>query len=129
MVEVQGVETLKRFFNGLDDKIDDETRKIATEEAIKLRNRIIKSMKNTPKVNGRSVEGKPPAIDLGGLIGNIIVQKRADTVEVGPANVQYAKFLEYGTKNMKARPFMKPQFDKLVPTMEKSFSKLGIRIL
>lgn len=46
----------------------------------------------------------------GNLKGSITHQTFADRVEVG-TNVEYAEHQEYGTRHMKAQPFMRPAID------------------
>ena len=54
-----------------------------------------------------SAPGEMPAIDTGALAASIQtdVQKTKGTVYT---NMEYSEFLEYGTVNMEARPYMTP---------------------
>lgn len=102
--------------------------------AVDIRNRIIKSMRKSPKIvrinpkTGRgcwwisggkvhtpSSPGYAPRVDTGDLIKSIKMDVGTDQAEVG-SNLQgkdgkYPVFLEYGTKNMEARPWLEPAFD------------------
>lgn len=68
-----------------------------------------------------SKPGEPPNYDTGTL-ANMIVTARAGpmTVEVS-SNAPYSVYLEreYGTSKMKARPFMHPALDKMIPTVRR----------
>jgi HK97 gp10 family phage protein len=60
-----------------------------------------------------SAPGEAPATDTGMLASSIghDVSDDGMTVEIGSA-LDYATDLEYGTKNMEARPFLEPALDK-----------------
>jgi HK97 gp10 family phage protein len=84
-----------------------------------LRNRIVRSMTNTPRANWQyrrgsvthrpSAPGYPPARDTGELVRAIIADAGHGKMEVGAeAGATYAKFLETGTSTMKARPWLVP---------------------
>ena len=60
-----------------------------------------------------SLPGNPPAIDTGGLVGDIKVDAGFDEIEVGAATKKYAKFLEEGTRTMEARPWLQPAFESI----------------
>ena len=54
-----------------------------------------------------SAAGEPPANDTGRLASSIVADsKRMESTF--SANVDYASHLEYGTKKMQPRPFMRP---------------------
>ena len=96
--------------------------------AVFIRNRIIKNMRATPKTGNRyrktknkniyhiaSSPGHAPAVDTGDLLKSIKMDVRLSEVEVG-SNLtgkkgKYPIFLEFGTKNMDARPWLKPAFE------------------
>lgn len=105
--------------------------RILEDEAIEMRNTIIRSMQNSSKTGRRyprgskkgkmiyhiaSSKGNPPRVDDGGLIASIGVDARRFEVEVGSriTDPAYPKFLEYGTDKMDARPWLEPAFDKHV---------------
>jgi len=62
-----------------------------------------------------SAPGEPPATDTGRLVSSISI-RRSDaglTSSIGVQNVssvKYARFLEFGTRRMKPRPFIRPAF-------------------
>lgn len=79
-----------------------------------------------------SAPGEAPANDTGRLAGSINMSGTADKLKVlvksGGGMVGYAVDLEYGTKDMEARPFMKPALEKsrkyIVDRMEKAIKQV-----
>ncbi len=56
----------------------------------------------------------PPNVDIGTLKNAIHVQKRGRLTRViSTGSVQYAFYLEFGTRRMAARPFMGPMAEEL----------------
>jgi hypothetical protein len=73
-----------------------------------------------PTPHRASAPGDPPARDVGRLMESIAVTKRATaedlTAETGPRKqsfqgAYYAAFLEYGTRKIEPRPFVRPTAD------------------
>ena len=56
----------------------------------------------------RSAPGQPPKTDTGALANSITVQNTGSFQREIAAGVEYAAFLEFGTRKMAARPFMTP---------------------
>ncbi len=96
-----------------------------TTAALMLEADIKKSMTNTPRMpfsrKGRGVgrfhrpsaPGFPPAVDFGTLRASINHQITTDMTGINgfvgvEAGVKYGLFLELGTRNMAARPFLRP---------------------
>lgn len=69
--------------------------------------------KNHMSPESPSSPGNPPGIDTGNLINNIVTEKEDNGYAVY-SNADYSVHLEYGTKNMAARPFMLPAFERTV---------------
>jgi HK97 gp10 family phage protein len=70
---------------------------------------------NPRRTHKSSSAGQPPATDTGFLVQNIIIVM--DIADKGlSANVEsranYSTFLEFGTRNMGARPFMQPALEE-----------------
>lgn len=60
----------------------------------------------------KEIEARAP-VDTGFLKARIVISEKAGVsyVDVGPSEaVYYAKMLEFGTKKMKAQPFIEPAF-------------------
>ena len=67
-----------------------------------------------------SMPGNPPAVDTGQLVRSILwrLNPPGNEIEVGAiggtgkGGKSYATYLEYGTKHMAERPFLKPAIDR-----------------
>lgn len=77
-----------------------------------------------------SAAGQAPANDTGRLVNSFGISQSANKLAVriksGGATVDYAVALEFGTRNMEARPFMKPALNKSKPFIEARM-KAGIK--
>jgi len=91
-------------------KFDTHTEKNLTRAAIYLTNAVKKTV-NKAKSPPASSPGEPPHREHGALMQSIQweVDKKEMTARVG-SNLKYAKYLELGTKDMGARPFLLPTF-------------------
>lgn len=64
---------------------------------------------NPRRLHQASAPGQPPANDTGTLVRSIVMDVDETELEVTiSAGTFYAKMLEYGTRLMAARPFMRP---------------------
>jgi len=103
-----------------------------------IRSAIIKGMQRTQKapwfyLRGKkpnrkkhypSAPGEMPAIDSGELISRIVADQRNMEAEVGvEAGAPYSIFLEEGTDDMEARPFLQPTVDEKAPKIENNIMK------
>jgi hypothetical protein len=79
-----------------------------------------------PRMHRASVEGFPPAVDTGDLVRSIMVNEYITQVEVGSiiTNPAYPKWLEEGTKRMKARPWLQPAVDRNVPIIKLAIKRV-----
>ena len=60
-----------------------------------------------------SKEGDPPASDTGFLASNIHLVVDADQLGASiESRAKYSAFLEFGTRHMRARPFMQPALEQ-----------------
>lgn len=120
-VKIEGVKSVSEALARLDAQATSDVRDVINSTAQNIRNTAIRSIKNSP-ANGRvynnhtaSAEGNPPRTDTGRLASSIAVitdeQARSLEAEIG-AYVDYAAHLEYGTRNMGARPFMFPALEQ-----------------
>ena len=68
-----------------------------------------------------SAPGEAPATDHGILAANILIDFASETDRVALiiSNAAYSKALEFGTRKMAARPFMKPAYDENIETIRK----------
>jgi HK97 gp10 family phage protein len=72
-----------------------------------------RSRRNRTVWHFASPEGKPPAVDTGNLKNSIQARKRGElewSVDVG---AEYGVYLEYGTRAMDERPFMRPAVEQV----------------
>ena len=49
-------------------------------------------------------------------------------VVVGPVDVEYAAYVEYGTSKMKAQPYVRPSLDKILDTLGPDAAKIGAQM-
>lgn len=64
--------------------------------------------KNNMSTSSPSAPGSPPGVDTGNLKGSIKVGEVTADHAILEANADYAGYLEFGTRRMAARPFMRP---------------------
>jgi len=80
--------------------------------------------KSSPERTHRaSAAGEAPATDTGRLANSIVANIDGKTAEV-IADTEYAAWLEFGTQNMEARPFMVPAMEKERPKFEERLNKV-----
>ena len=72
-----------------------------------------------------SAPGEPPATDTGFLVSNIYAKVDADNLggQV-ESRAPYSRFLEFGTVNMDARPFLFPALEMSKPRIRAIFARL-----
>lgn len=120
-VKIEGAKSVTAALARLDAQATKDVQDVINATAQNIRSTAIRSIKNSP-ANGRayknhtaSAEGNPPRTDTGRLVGSIAVvmpeNAKALEAEIG-AYVNYAAHLEYGTRNMGARPFMFPALEQ-----------------
>ena len=138
--KIEGVKSVSEALTRLDAQATNDVRDVINSTAQNIRNTAIRSIKNSP-ANGRvyrnhtaSAEGNPPRTDTGRLASSIAVvtdeQAKSLEAEIG-AYVNYAAHLEYGTRNMGARPFMFPALEqnmkgyvsKMKQALQKAFAR------
>ena len=121
-MSVQGGEALSKALKnlgaGLDGAVNKAVVRTANQvrgEAIKMISREISSGRVYVRGNvthTASAEGDAPNTDTGNLVSKIAVENpRRGTSFVG-TSVEYGKHLEFGTKKMAARPWLRPAMEK-----------------
>tara|TARA_Y100001937_G_C7032758_1_gene290875 strand:- start:266 stop:694 length:429 start_codon:yes stop_codon:yes gene_type:complete len=123
-----GKEKLKKYERTLESKL----KQIMSASGDLVRNEAIQSIMSGAK-GGRTYEkynprrthvassdGQPPASDTGFLVSNIVknVKRSGHEIEV-ESKANYSKFLEFGTQNMKPRPFLFPALEKNKPKIRR----------
>jgi HK97 gp10 family phage protein len=125
-VEVAGGDELARNMRRLADSARDRLEQALDESANQLRDAAVVSILHDEKT-GRvyekydprrthvaSAPGEAPASDTGFLVNHIVVDRtELPQLEVGVASLApYSEALEYGTRRMKARPFLRPALQR-----------------
>ena len=146
MAKKSGIKNLKAFQNRLEKKAVTNPEKhlknlvnravmIVSEEAInsiRSGNKSGRTYMRGGKPHTASAAGEAPATDTGVLINSIttkvttkgttvIGQIIANSTNLAP----YAKDLEFGTTNMRPRPFMQPALERNRPKLKRMFKKGG----
>lgn len=83
---------------------------------------------NPRRQHTASAEGEPPASDTGFLVSSISSSvKRTKNSVIGQiiASAPYAPHLEFGTRDIRPRPFMQPALEKNRPQIKRIFKKGG----
>lgn len=133
-VDVRGVDEFRRTVDQISNRAVERVREALDESAHAIRNNAVTDILHGSKtgrvythymatVDGRVVPveersvphqssgpGEAPASDTGFLVNNITVdQSMVGDFNLGIASLApYSVYLEYGTKDMEARPFMRP---------------------
>ena len=127
---------LKRRGHNVEDLLDKEVFLTANYAAKVSRDSIKRGIKTgttyekyKPRRTHRaSAKGEPPATDTGRLASSITQERTGHAeAEVG-STVKYSKFLEFGTRDMDERPWLRPALKKAGKRFEqRMFDKLGGR--
>ena len=81
---------------------------------------VVYKLYDPKRIHQASAPGQAPAQDQGGLSGSIKASAGpAKLTATLVADAPYAVHLEYGTRKMAPRPFMRPAVDKVLPKAEK----------
>ena len=80
--------------------------------------------KGGTKMHTASAPGEAPATDTGFLRSNIVAEVEKTTLTaIVESRAKYSEFLEFGTRNMKPRPFMFPALEENKPKIRRLFAK------
>lgn len=107
------------------DPVDKNTRKRIAQAGM-LVEREAKQLcsKGGGKNRTPSAPGSPPHVQTGALRSSIRTEWDGDRrVVVGPS-VAYGRHLEFGTRRMAARPFMRPALARVIKRIPKLFQGL-----
>ena len=127
------------FDKGLDlkqAKVLSNIKKIVRVTANDVRNTAVESILQNPRAGDTvtrynpkrtiriSKEGDPPAGDTGFLASNIHLVVDADQLGASvESRAKYSEALEFGTKDMRPRPFMQPALEQGKRKYKEMFSK------
>lgn len=70
-----------------------------------------------------SNEGQAPNTDTGKLVASIAVEKEKEANYLVGSNLDYAAFLEFGTRKTGPRPWLEPAMRKNIGELNKNISK------
>ena len=126
----------KRNLNKVIDALDSIAGQRMTEACIHVQNKTKEKLSGdrsgrtyrvpgTKKTYTASAPGEPPAVATGQLRSSIkyrIVGDMRVTGEVG-SGLKKAPMLEFGTKKMKPRPFLRPTFQEELPKIKEILSR------
>ena len=127
---------LKRNLNKVIDALDNIAGQRMAEACIHVQNKTKEKLSGkrtgrvyrvpgTKKTYTASAPGEPPAVMTGQLRTSIkyrIVGDMKVTGEVG-SKLKKAPMLEFGTKKMKPRPFLRPTFQEELPKIKEILSR------
>ena len=143
MAKKGGIQNLQGFQKKLKKRIVDNPEKhlkklvqrstmlvesTAKESILKGGTGITYQKYNPRRQHTASAEGEPPASDTGFLVSNITSNvKQQGTSVVGQiiASAPYAPHLEFGTSNIRPRPFMQPALERNRPKIKRIFKEGG----
>lgn len=127
---------LRKMGDNVEDMLDEEVFKTAVDTANISRKSIQRGIKtgttyqkyNPRRTHRASSAGQPPATDTGRLVSSITQERTGKAeAEVG-STVKYSKFLEFGTRDMDERPWLRPALKKAGKAFEERvYDKLGGR--
>ncbi len=135
-VEITGVKELEKSMAALAKKYGQETVKGAMEAGQLVRTTAIKSIQDIShgdtvqryRSNGNSYshiaskEGDAPNTDTSALASSVQVDATANYVFVG-SSLNYAAWLEFGTRRMGAHPWLNPALEKNRKNIKAIFQK------
>lgn len=125
-LDVTKLKQFKKRIKKLSVNTERGLQKALFQAGFDLENEMIRTVKEVSKggkykrgnkTHTASKPGDAPNTDTGGLINSIRTKKERYAVEVGSFDLEYARYLERGTPNMEARPFVRPSYDKLEKTI------------
>jgi len=111
--------------------------KLALITAVRVQATAVRSIQKGPKtgrVYGKrkhraSAPGQPPATDTGALASSVQrVDDKATTVAVG-TGLGYGRDLEFGTRHIKARPWLFPALESQRRAYEAGLKQLGVKAM
>lgn len=77
------------------------------------------------KSHQASASGEAPAIDYGVLVNSLQTEFPSDLTGVLFTNTEYAAALEFGSRRMAERPFMRPAAEEMWPNFLAAMMQIG----
>ena len=137
-IRVKGIKRLSSRLNRMNKAYEKAAEDILLEGALKLQEEMRNSIQKGSKTGRRykhgtvthqaSAAGEAPASDTGTLAASIHPRKGKKKLQYFSGSNQgqgtkYAKSLEFGTRNIAPRPFVKPAFDKWHDKIKKALKR------
>ena len=121
-------------YRSVNNQYDKLTQQIISMAGQMVRNTAVKSIQSSSG-GGRtygnhtaSAEGQPPNTDTGFLASNIFAVYDMDKLGCDvESRADYSEYLEFGTKDMKERPFMQPALEENRPKIKSMYRKIKAR--
>ena len=142
-VTVTGDKDLARKLNKLGVKMNSAIDMGVFITAQDVRTDAIKSIQN--QSTGRSVQrsrqgggtythvasnvGQAPNTDTGKLVASIAVEKESDSNYLVGSGLDYASWLEFGTRKAGARPWLEPAMRRNIGNLNKNISKTADAVI
>jgi HK97 gp10 family phage protein len=82
-----------------------------------MRFRLLRQVYSKPTTSGR--------VRTGRLMKSVKYEINEDRMSVGSFDVHYAKYIEYGTRKMLARPFVEPAYKAKLAQVRKILAEYG----
>lgn len=134
-ITLQGSKELVSALGNMSDDVRQAVSAAVVGTAMELRGDVVKSIQRGPKT-GRvyqksspkrahqaSAPGQAPATDTGRLANSITFDQIGDLTATVGSKLAYSLYLEFGTRNIAARPFFRPAVEKMRPKFIKRLER------
>lgn len=128
-VEIKGLKEVQDAIRSFDGDISRQLNLIVNAAALESVNDIKKAIQGPPKtgrkyqrgtvVHQASAPGQAPATDTGFLVSSIYNEDRGYLTKAIGSRLDYAFYLEFGTRKIAARPSWVPAVEREIPKMLK----------
>jgi hypothetical protein len=131
-IEIKGLKEVQDAIRSFDGDISRQLNLIVNAAALESVNDIKKAIQGPPKtgrkykrnrlssvVHQASRAGEAPATDTGFLVSSIYNEDRGYLSKAIGSRLDYAFYLEFGTRNIAARPSWVPAVERAIPKMLK----------
>jgi HK97 gp10 family phage protein len=134
-VKITGLKSLQAKLEQLGPEARTEISQALYVAAFRIQRNAKISIQKSPAdpTTGRSIPGNPPKTDTGRLVNSIYVKTKEDSetkteLLVG-TDVTYGRDLEFGTKNVAARPWLYPATQDAKRENKESLKKVVTDVL
>ena len=128
-VEIKGLKEVQDAIRSFDGDISRQLNLIVNAAALESINDVKKAIQGPPKtgrkyqrgtvVHQASAPGQAPATDTGFLVSSIYNEDRGYLTKAIGSRLDYAFYLEFGTRKIAARPSWVPAVERAIPNMLK----------